>query len=527
MEAPAQGDVILDKYTVEWKLGRGGMGFVVAARHRHLGELHAIKFLTGMSTPELTERFWREGRAGAQLRGQHVAHVHDLGKLPNGVPYMVMEYLRGSDLRTLLLRDGPFQMADAIIYLLQTCEALAEAHDAGIVHRDVKPANLFLWERPFGEPFIKVLDFGISKQQFQDEDALTMTKGFLGSPPYMSPEQIVSPKIADARSDIWSLGVVLYELLVGSTPFHAETLLAIISRIAKDEPIPIRNFRPDIPATLETVIMRCLRKSPDERYQRVEDLAAALVDVLQSLVGPDSAIASILKPPADALKTIVDDFTSSSPQVDSHDTAKDSQPPQNEPVEEVVVPEQTVTSPQDKPPASETQPAHTNAPAPTWTTANGSRAKLRSWAPTLVGLGLLLISILVILGITPSLQAIPVSSMLNSLDMVVPSIHAALPIPPAPSVSSSASEPAPPLLPAPTPTTSNAAGVRGSAPRKTDSDSKRRPVLDHRNPYGAPQSARNPYTASSSAVEPAAPPPSTDEQPKSKSDAFLERHMGL
>ncbi len=286
METPAQGDVILDKYTVERKLGRGGMGVVVAARHRHLGELLALKFITGMCTPEAKERFWREGRAGAQLRGQHIAHVYDMGQLPNGVPYMVMEYLRGLDLKTLLNRDGPFPFADAIRYILQACDALGEAHDAGIIHRDIKPSNLFLWDRPYGEPCIKVLDFGISKHRFHDDGTLTLTKGFLGSPQYMAPEQIASPKNVDARADIWSLGVVLYEILAGTSPFHGATIVGVINQVLADEPPSLGQLRPHLPAGLESVVKRCLRKSADDRYQQIEDLAAALVEVQEELATP-------------------------------------------------------------------------------------------------------------------------------------------------------------------------------------------------------------------------------------------------
>ena len=272
------GDVLLGKYRVERVLGKGGMGIVVAARHLELGELFAIKLLlpSTVADPEMNERFIREARAAARLRSEHVARVHDVGRLPSGAPYMVMEHLDGSDLRTLVRRDGPLPIEDAVTYVLQACEAIAEAHGAGIIHRDIKPANLFLIRRPNGSASVKVLDFGISKQTGVDEVELTVTGALLGSPMYMSPEQIARSKSADARSDIWAMGVVLYELVAGRGPFKAATVIELIALVLQEEPEPPRELRPDLPPPLEAVILRCLRKQPGERFQSMGELAAAL-----------------------------------------------------------------------------------------------------------------------------------------------------------------------------------------------------------------------------------------------------------
>jgi serine/threonine-protein kinase len=177
MNSFAPGEVFLEKYRIEEVLGQGGMGIVVAARHLELDELVAIKFLhaTFAMQPEQVERFLREGRAAVKIKSEHVARVRDVGKLPNGAPYMIMEHLTGSDLGVLLRNEGKLPVDEAVQIILQACEALAEAHAAGIVHRDLKPANLFLTERADGSSCVKVLDFGISKLLDGTGGALTAT----------------------------------------------------------------------------------------------------------------------------------------------------------------------------------------------------------------------------------------------------------------------------------------------------------------------------------------------------------------
>ena len=297
MRAPVQpGDVLAGKYRVERLLGQGGMGVVVAARHLELDELYAIKFLLpdALSHSQAVERFLREARASARLKGEHVAKVHDVGRMESGAPYMVLEFLAGSDLKQLVRKRGPLPWEEAATYMLQTCEAIAEAHALGIVHRDLKPANLFLIQRPNGTPCVKVLDFGISKQTAPDGCDLTRTGMALGSPLYMSPEQMVRSKDADARSDIWSLGVVFYELLIGAVPFLADTLTEVVGRVLQEEHAPPSQVRPDLPAGIDEIVAGCLQKRPEHRFQSVEELAAAL----RQLVGWSGAAGRLSYPGA-------------------------------------------------------------------------------------------------------------------------------------------------------------------------------------------------------------------------------------
>ncbi len=263
------------------------MGFVVAARHIELGELFAIKcILPGLlQHTQALARFTREARAAVRLKSQHVGKVHDVGRLDNGTPFMVMEYLEGEDLKEVLKRQGTLSVAEATQYVLQALEALAEAHASGIVHRDLKPANLFLTLAPNGLPCLKVLDFGVSKiipTGAEDEPkAMTSTQAVLGSPAYMSPEQLRSAKDVDARSDIWSLGIILYELLTGDTPFRAKTYPEQCVVVLQNEPEPLSALDPDIPAGLSDVVLRCLRKEPDERFQTVAEFALRLAPFVE------------------------------------------------------------------------------------------------------------------------------------------------------------------------------------------------------------------------------------------------------
>ncbi|WP_170319774.1 serine/threonine-protein kinase [Polyangium spumosum] len=292
------GEVLLGKYRVERVLGKGGMGLVVAARHLSLGELFAIKFLSTstIENAEVIERFEREARAAARLRGEHVARVHDVGRMENGAPYMIMEYLDGSDLHALVRRRGPLPVEEAVAYVLQACDGIAEAHAAGIVHRDLKPANLFLIRRPNGSPCVKVLDFGVARQTGVEEVALTATGVMLGSPMYMAPEQIARSKSVDARSDIWAMGVVLYELLTARGPFQGQTVLELVAAILQEEPPRPSELRPDLPAALEAVILRCLRKRSEERFQSMGELAAALDEASRPAAAAVLAGGTVLLP---------------------------------------------------------------------------------------------------------------------------------------------------------------------------------------------------------------------------------------
>ena len=275
---PKAGDVLAGKYEVEHVLGQGGMGVVVAARHKQLDQRVALKFLLpeAMAHAQVVERFAREARAAARIMGEHVARVIDVGEMEGGIPYMVLEYLEGRDLGAALAADGPLPVGDAVRYVLETCEALAEAHAAGIVHRDLKPANLFIAKHPGQRDIVKVLDFGISKMIEPANQALTQTATVLGTAFYMSPEQLTSPKTVDARSDVWALGVILYELTTGHVPFGGESVPEVIASILRNIPDAPSVHVPDYPAALEKAILRCLKTDREQRFANVAELAHAI-----------------------------------------------------------------------------------------------------------------------------------------------------------------------------------------------------------------------------------------------------------
>ena len=270
------GDILARKYVVERVLGAGGMGVVVAARHMTLDQRFALKFLlpAACEAPEAVARFLREGKAAARITSEHVARVVDTGTLENGAPYLVMEYLEGADLGA---NPAPTPVADAVEYVLQACEAIVEAHQLGIVHRDLKPANLFLAQRKDGSPLVKVLDFGISKAiEDGGSPQLTSTATMMGSPRYMSPEQMVSARDVDARTDVWALGVILYELVSGKPVWNADTVQGLCAQIAAAPTPSLRALVPTAPPLLEDVIARCLAKDPAQRLPSVADLAMLL-----------------------------------------------------------------------------------------------------------------------------------------------------------------------------------------------------------------------------------------------------------
>jgi len=263
------------KYTVERVLGRGGMGTVFEARHSRLGHRVAIKVLGEELRlyPELVKRFEREARAAGALSSPHAVRVFDIDQTDDGTPFMVMELLHGRDLAHLVEHNGPQPIGASVRWVIEASDAIAEAHRLGIIHRDIKPSNLFLC----GDTgCIKVLDFGIAKRVAAKEAAITLGVAPLGTPQYMSPEQVRCAKDVDARTDIWSLGVTLYELVCGRPPFNHDVPQACIAAIAAD-PVPDpREFRPDLPEELASVIMRALAKDPDERFESVDDLVIAL-----------------------------------------------------------------------------------------------------------------------------------------------------------------------------------------------------------------------------------------------------------
>jgi serine/threonine protein kinase len=275
------GQILAGKYRIERVLGQGGMGVVLAALHLQLEERVAIKLMLteAASNAEAVGRFVREARAAARLESAHVAKVSDVGTLEDGRPYMVMEYLDGQDLSQVLQSTGPLLVQDAVDYLLQASEAIAEAHSIGIIHRDLKPSNLFLTRRRDRSLHVKVLDFGISKlvsTSSQSENAMTRTSTMMGSPLYMSPEQMTSVKDVDGRSDIWALGVILFEFVTGSPPFMGDTLPQVCAMVLQRADPPASSLRAGLPPELDAIIHRCLAKNPDDRFQNVAELAIAL-----------------------------------------------------------------------------------------------------------------------------------------------------------------------------------------------------------------------------------------------------------
>lgn len=273
------GSVVAGKYTVERKLGAGGMGIVLAVRHKDLGELYALKLMlpAAAASAAARERFAREAKAAAKLKSEHVARAIDFGFLPDdGPPYMVLELLEGQNLAERLADSGPADPKAVALLMLQACEGLREAHEEGIVHRDLKPSNLFVTKRPNGSPCLKVLDFGIAKTIATDAGSLTKTATTMGSPFYMSPEQMRSAKSADQRSDIWSLGVTMYEITTGRVPFVGETVTEVAIMVIECAVESPRTLRPDLPVEFERIVMRCLEKNPARRFADVDELGAAL-----------------------------------------------------------------------------------------------------------------------------------------------------------------------------------------------------------------------------------------------------------
>jgi eukaryotic-like serine/threonine-protein kinase len=277
---PAKGTLLLGKYRVEGVVGIGGMGMVLAARHEHLNERVALKLLLPRYA-ELTEtrkRFQREAQAAYKLRSEHVCRVLDAGDLEDGTPFIAMEYLKGDDLSAVLRRKKRIPIPEAVDYLLQACEALGEAHANDIVHRDLKPGNLVIVTRKDGTRCLKVIDFGISKVATETSSDLTNTFGYLGSPSYSAPEQFASTRAMTASGDLWSLGVILYEMVSGSSPFDfsSDGLAEMAAVIVHEPAIPLSRRDPSMDPRFAQIVMRCLEKEPADRFPRVRELAEAL-----------------------------------------------------------------------------------------------------------------------------------------------------------------------------------------------------------------------------------------------------------
>jgi serine/threonine-protein kinase len=391
------GTVLAGKYRVDRIVGEGSTGVVLAATHLGLDEPVAIKLLSqhAASIPGVLSRFLNEGRAAAQIRSPHIVRVRDVGRLQDGTPYTVMELLEGENLAQILERQGPLAIEDAVDFVLQASDALAEAHDAGIIHRDIKPENLVLTMQRNGLPCVKVLDFGISKLVNDTQD--TPTHEILGSPVYMSPEQLASSRSVDGRADVWSLGCTLFELLAAHAPFERPTFIQVRDAIMGTTIPDLLKYRPDAPGELAEVIGKCLYRDREERWQSVRAFAEALspwatARGLEALNARSHSGASIPPPPA------------SHPLSQRPANLLRSVPP---PPSKPIVDEPTIT-------ATETEPdgVHTDGTLPRlWTRYVGRRGR-RRWM-RLIPVALLLavtfaLGLSAILPVRPSAARLPV-----------------------------------------------------------------------------------------------------------------------
>ncbi len=253
------------------------MGLVYAATHLDLARPVALKLIRSelMETESVAERFLLEARAAARIQSEHVGRVLDVGRLPTGEPYIVMEFLEGQDLAAHPEQLGPFTWSVAVDLILEACEAIAEAHRYQIVHRDLKPENLFLVKQIDGALLVKVLDFGISKQLGDNQRVLTSPSTAIGSPQYMAPEQMEGQNV-DVRADVWALGAILYEMVTGKRAFHGETLAQICVQVLSGNITPVRSHAPEVPSPLALAIETCLRPPRAERFSSVAGFASAI-----------------------------------------------------------------------------------------------------------------------------------------------------------------------------------------------------------------------------------------------------------
>jgi serine/threonine protein kinase len=278
----SEGSIVDGKYAIEATIAEGGLGVIVRATHLGLGQNVAIKYLKprALANAAVVERFEREARLSVQIASEHVVHVQDVGNLGEAGPYIVMEYLVGRDLGSIV-EEGPLPIVRAVDYVLQACDALAEAHALRIVHRDIKPENMFLAQRPSNTAILKIIDFGISKAPPKRGERgswahETGRHERFGTPLYMSPEQLRSPADVDQRADIWGLGAVLFELVTGEAVFDAIDMPELCANILGGEPKSLRALVPDAPEALERAILKCLQKDRELRFRNVAELAQEL-----------------------------------------------------------------------------------------------------------------------------------------------------------------------------------------------------------------------------------------------------------
>ena len=293
------GNVIAGKYTVETVIGVGGMGMVLKARQSGLDRPVAIKLLLGAfrERKDIVERFYREAKAAARVRSEHVAQVFDVGTTEEGDPFLAMEFLEGEDLDRRLDREKRFSLASAALYMQQACVGVAEAHAARIIHRDLKPANLFVAQSNKGRALVKIIDFGISKVD-EGTSTLTQTGGAMGTVYYMAPEQIENPKAVDGRCDVWALGVIFHQFLTGEVPYGGDTMPMVIANVLKNNRRPVHVIVPGLSPAVDQVIVRCLQADPAARYQSAQELGEAIAALATDQASP--YVSAQMRVPPDA-----------------------------------------------------------------------------------------------------------------------------------------------------------------------------------------------------------------------------------
>jgi serine/threonine protein kinase len=277
----ARGTLLPGGLQVERTIGRGAVGVVLSVTEEATGRRYAVKMLSAESAlePEQRGRLRREAQAVSRLTSEHVAQLFDVRELDDGTPFLVMEYLEGCGLDDVIAQSGPLPANAAVGYILEALDALSEAHALGLVHRDVKPSNMFLTRSRTGRPAVKLLDFGLVKDAIASPGTLRLTRtGFmLGTPAYMAPEQL-GPRAAppDPRVDVWAIGISLFELLTGHLPFEAPSIPRMVARMLGEPPPLLRPVRPDVTPRLERIILRCLEREPGRRFASAGALAVAL-----------------------------------------------------------------------------------------------------------------------------------------------------------------------------------------------------------------------------------------------------------
>ncbi|MBS2013989.1 MAG: serine/threonine protein kinase [Deltaproteobacteria bacterium] len=469
---PAVGTVIAGKYQIVRVLGEGGMGIVYEATHLRLRQRVAVKMLlpSMLDHTIVVSRFEREARSAGQLRSRHVARVMDVDQMPDGLPYMVMEYLEGHDLQLELERRGHLPYEEVVDYVLQACAGMMEAHGLGIVHRDLKPSNLFL--AVDGDMrVVKVLDFGISKVQSEGDAKLTSAESVMGTAMYMSPEQVRSSGTVDARSDVWSLGVILFELLTGRPPWIG-TATQVAAAIVSEDPPDLRGLC-HAPIELMGIVTRALQRNPDARFGSVKDLAMALAPL-----APAGGAGRII---ADSLSGTSGSFSrsalrSSSPSRESHGAATALAAP---------AVSESRTGPRD------------GGTAPGWSQPSATRSRGR----TMAVLSLAFVVALVVLGGGAALYLRGREKDAGRTAATAP-VTATAP----PSATTAAVDPPPPQLdPPPPPTTTGAS----SSPPASNSASRAKPVAGG----GVKPGAKTPGPVPSAKPAPTAPPPTPAPNP--------------